>query len=252
MLLSLEDDSRPPYRQAAEALRTAIVEGELPPGARLPSARRLQSDFGISSSTVQNALRVLKREGLVYSVVGRGSYVREHPAAQVSQAPSGQETPSAALARAGGETVVADDPRLPYVQVADILRVEIQAGHFGPGSRLPSARELQGRFGIANSTAQNAIRVLKAEGLVYAVKGKGAFVRTSSVTSSPPGSLQPSPASAATAPGACAWPDRELALALNAAEQRLERAFAEYQAAITGYQALARRARSRDTGRRTA
>jgi hypothetical protein len=41
-------------------------------------------------------------------------------------------------------------------------------------------------------------------------------------------------------------------LALNAAEQRLERAFAEYQAAITGYQALAQRAKSRDTGRRTA
>lgn len=247
MLLPLEDDPRPPYRQAAEALRTAIVEGELPPGAKLPSARRLQSDFGISSSTVQNALRELKREGLVYSVVGRGSYVREHPAAQASPSSSGHEALAAALARAGGETVVADDPRLPYVQVADILRSEIQAGRLGPGGRLPSARELQGRFGIANSTAQNAIRVLKTEGLVYAVKGKGAFVRTSSVASRPPGGPQPSPASAGTAPGACALPDGELALALEAAEQRLARTFAEYQAAIVGYQALVQQAKSRDT-----
>ncbi|WP_353963842.1 MULTISPECIES: GntR family transcriptional regulator [unclassified Streptomyces] len=69
------------------------------------------------------------------------------------------------------------DPRPPYVRTADRLREEIRSGVLKPGDRLPSARELQDRFDIANSTAQNAVRVLKREGLVYAVKGKGVFVR---------------------------------------------------------------------------
>ncbi|WP_331736506.1 GntR family transcriptional regulator [Streptomyces sp. NBC_00045] len=59
MTLPLEEDSRPPYLQAAEVLRTEILVGDLAPGSRLPSARLLQARFGVSSSTVQNALRVL-------------------------------------------------------------------------------------------------------------------------------------------------------------------------------------------------
>nr|WP_260611525.1 GntR family transcriptional regulator [Streptomyces sp. WAC04770] len=46
-----------------------------------------------------------------------------------------------------------------------------------PGERLPAARELQRRFGIASSTVQNALRVLKEEGLIYSVQGRGVFVR---------------------------------------------------------------------------
>ncbi|HBF82450.1 MAG TPA: GntR family transcriptional regulator, partial [Streptomyces sp.] len=75
MTLPLDEDSRPPYLQAAEALRDAILNGEYRSGERLPSANVLGDRFGVSSSTVQNALRVLKQEGLVYSQLGRGSYV---------------------------------------------------------------------------------------------------------------------------------------------------------------------------------
>ncbi|MEU3283057.1 winged helix-turn-helix domain-containing protein, partial [Streptomyces antibioticus] len=62
MKLPLGEDPRPPYVQAADVLRTAIHDGELRPGERLPAARELQRRFGIASSTVQNALRVLKKE----------------------------------------------------------------------------------------------------------------------------------------------------------------------------------------------
>ncbi|MEU3278434.1 GntR family transcriptional regulator [Streptomyces antibioticus] len=79
MTLSLEDDSRPPYVQAAEVLRREIITGRLKPGDKLPSARALQDRYGIASSTVQNALRLLKSEGLIYSVQGRGSFVRNSP-----------------------------------------------------------------------------------------------------------------------------------------------------------------------------
>ncbi|MFD4142944.1 GntR family transcriptional regulator [Streptomyces sp. NPDC058572] len=85
MRLPLEDDSRPPYIQAAEVLRREISTGRLKAGDKLPSARTLQDRYGIASSTVQNALRLLKSEGLIYSVQGRGSFVRN----STSGAPAG-------------------------------------------------------------------------------------------------------------------------------------------------------------------
>ncbi|MFF7234518.1 GntR family transcriptional regulator [Streptomyces sioyaensis] len=54
----------------------ALTGGRLKPGDKLPSARALQNRYGIASGTVQNALRLLKSEGLIYSVQGRGSFVR--------------------------------------------------------------------------------------------------------------------------------------------------------------------------------
>ncbi|WP_256098003.1 winged helix-turn-helix domain-containing protein [Streptomyces sp. MnatMP-M17] len=54
----------------------------------------------------------------------------------------------------------------PYAQVADILRREITEGTYPPGSQLPPVREIQERFTVANSTAQNAYRYLRQAGLV--------------------------------------------------------------------------------------
>jgi DNA-binding GntR family transcriptional regulator len=68
--------------KVAEALRAQIQSGELTPGQKLPTARELQQIFGIASATTQNALRVLKDEGLIYSVHGRGVFVRKLPPAQ--------------------------------------------------------------------------------------------------------------------------------------------------------------------------
>ncbi|MFJ4697951.1 GntR family transcriptional regulator [Streptomyces sp. NPDC088768] len=178
MTLPLDEDSRPPYLQAAGALRDAILTGEFTSGERLPSANALGERFGVSSSTVQNALRVLKQEGLVYSQLGRGSFV--------SSTASGSDAPGAPAADADGEesgpdwpadVIRNDDGRPPYVQVADFLRRDIAEGTYPPGSQLPPAREIQERFQVANSTAQNAYRRLKQEGLVYSVKGRGVFVR---------------------------------------------------------------------------
>ncbi|WP_079406605.1 GntR family transcriptional regulator [Streptomyces sp. 3211] len=177
MTLPLDEDPRPPYLQAAEVLRAAILSGELQPGEQLPSARRLQERFGVASSTVQNALRVLRQEGLVFSVLGRGSYVTlplEVPGSEgreVDREAEDDQLPP------GWRSARSEDSRPPFIRTADTLREEIREGIFPPGSQLPSARELQERFSIANSTAQNALRLLKSEGLIYAVKGRGVFVR---------------------------------------------------------------------------
>ncbi|MFE2565045.1 GntR family transcriptional regulator [Streptomyces mirabilis] len=177
MTLPLDEDSRPPYLQAAAALRDAILTGEFTSGERLPSANVLGERFGVSSSTVQNALRVLKQEGLVHSQLGRGSFVSA--TANTSDA---LDAPADADGEEPGpdwpaDLIRNDDGRPPYVQVADFLRRDITEGTYPPGSQLPPAREIQERFQVANSTAQNAYRSLKQEGLVYSVKGRGVFVR---------------------------------------------------------------------------
>ncbi|WND40828.1 GntR family transcriptional regulator (plasmid) [Streptomyces sp. BB1-1-1] len=237
MTLPLEDDPRPPYLQAAEVLRAKVYSGEYPAGSQLPSARVLQEGFGVSSSTVQNALRVLKREGLVYSVLGRGSYVSgTHPGLPPAAGTAPSRFPDAAV-------TAEHDPRPPYVRTADLLREEIRSGNF-PSGRLPSARELQDRFGIANSTAQNAVRVLKREGLVYAVKGRGVFVRSTARQGEQP-LLGEQALSARPDSRERPRTEEELAADLAAAEQRLARAADAYQAAGAQLDVLIREARRR-------
>lgn len=71
-----------------------------------------------------------------------------------------------------------DDSRLPYIQIVDELRSAIANGTITPGDKLPSNAELKRKYGVASQTAQNAINVLKSDGLVYGVAGRGVFVRT--------------------------------------------------------------------------
>ncbi|MFG2157797.1 GntR family transcriptional regulator [Streptomyces olivaceus] len=68
------------------------------------------------------------------------------------------------------------DRRPPYQHAADELRREIKAGRYKPGDQLPPYRELQERFGVANMTARAALNVLRDEGLIYTIQGRGSFV----------------------------------------------------------------------------
>jgi GntR family transcriptional regulator len=64
-----------PYQQVAAQLREQIASGAL--GPRLPSAMDLAEQMGVAPNTVQRALKVLREEGLIHSVPGRGTFVRE-------------------------------------------------------------------------------------------------------------------------------------------------------------------------------
>ncbi|MEU7001388.1 GntR family transcriptional regulator [Nonomuraea sp. NPDC046570] len=71
------DDPRPPYRQVANALRAAILTRKLEPGEKLPSGTELAKKYGVARMTVQQAIRLLRDEGLVFSRQGSGVFVRE-------------------------------------------------------------------------------------------------------------------------------------------------------------------------------
>jgi DNA-binding GntR family transcriptional regulator len=67
----------PTYLQLASELRRLIAEGDLAPGDRLPSLYELVESTGLSHSTIQRAVGLLKEEGAVVSAPGRGVYVAE-------------------------------------------------------------------------------------------------------------------------------------------------------------------------------
>ncbi|MEV7885162.1 winged helix-turn-helix domain-containing protein [Streptomyces sp. NPDC002817] len=67
----------PPYQQAAAILRAEITVGRFKPGQRLPAYRELQERFGIANMTARSAIGVLRSEGLVHTVQGLGTFVRD-------------------------------------------------------------------------------------------------------------------------------------------------------------------------------
>lgn len=78
--LKLSTGALPKYRQLLQLLRTRILAGELPPGARLPTEDELMQTYGLSRGTVRRAIEQLGAEGLVFTAQGSGSYVNSgHP-----------------------------------------------------------------------------------------------------------------------------------------------------------------------------
>ena len=65
----------PIYEQIERQIKSMIVNGELKEGEMLPSIRALASDIKISVITIKRAYEDLEKEGMIYSVQGKGFYV---------------------------------------------------------------------------------------------------------------------------------------------------------------------------------
>lgn len=64
-----------------------------------------------------------------------------------------------------------------YIQVAAIIRSRINDGTLAPDRPVPSELQLEQEFGIARGTARKSIAILREEGLIITVKGRGSYVR---------------------------------------------------------------------------
>ncbi len=74
--------SEPRYLGIAADLRDRITRGELAPGAKVPSTRRIAAEWGVATATAAKALATLAREGLVRAEPRSGTVVaRPRPAA---------------------------------------------------------------------------------------------------------------------------------------------------------------------------
>jgi DNA-binding GntR family transcriptional regulator len=71
------EESPAKYLQIANYLREAIISGDLPPGAELPSERQIAQEWQVSRPTATRAFLSLRQQGLVESRQGAGTYVRD-------------------------------------------------------------------------------------------------------------------------------------------------------------------------------
>lgn len=68
-------DRRPIYEQIVEKMSELMIRGALSENSSLPSVRNLAAELSINPNTVQRAYIELEREGYIYSVKGKGSFV---------------------------------------------------------------------------------------------------------------------------------------------------------------------------------
>jgi len=67
----------PIYEQIRIQIRSLILSGDLKEGEALPSIRKLAKDLQVSVITTKRAYEELENEGLIYSIVGKGSFIAE-------------------------------------------------------------------------------------------------------------------------------------------------------------------------------
>ncbi|MER7211036.1 GntR family transcriptional regulator [Streptosporangium sp. NPDC000239] len=73
------DQSGALYLAIADQLRQQIVNGELAPGAALPSQTEIARQFGVSDGVARKVIRTLVVEGHAVARPGAGTFVRERP-----------------------------------------------------------------------------------------------------------------------------------------------------------------------------
>ena len=68
----------PIFEQICRGICGDIAKGILKPHDRIPAARVLAKDLGINPNTVAKAYAALERDGIIYSLAGKGCFVAEH------------------------------------------------------------------------------------------------------------------------------------------------------------------------------
>lgn len=78
MQIIISNKSKEPiYEQIYAQIKKNILSAELPEGSPLPSMRQLAKELDISVITTKRAYEELEKNGFIYSVVGKGSFVQE-------------------------------------------------------------------------------------------------------------------------------------------------------------------------------
>ena len=80
-------DRTPLYEQIVKDIKAKVERGELKPGEQIWTQQELAAKYGVSLITVKSALASLVNEGVLYTRVGRGTFVAEKPARRITLSP---------------------------------------------------------------------------------------------------------------------------------------------------------------------
>lgn len=69
-----------------------------------------------------------------------------------------------------------DNERAIYLQIVDIIKMDIISGKYKSGDKLPSVRDLALQFRVNPNTMQRSLVQLEEDGLLYTERTNGRFV----------------------------------------------------------------------------
>jgi len=67
----------PAYEQIKTQIKESIIKGAIGANTQLPSIRTFAKDLNVAIITVKRAYEELEKEGLIYTIQGKGNYVSE-------------------------------------------------------------------------------------------------------------------------------------------------------------------------------
>lgn len=100
--------SVPLHTQIREIIRRRVLDGSYAPHSQMPSESQMMEAFSVSRITIRQALGDLQKEGLIFKVAGKGSFVAKPKAFQnlsrlqgfgEAMGPAGYETFSQVLSQ---------------------------------------------------------------------------------------------------------------------------------------------------------
>jgi len=131
-------DARPLQVRIADEVRQRIETGQYQPGQQLPTLDDLAADHMCSLGVVRKSMDLLRQQGLVVTVQGRGTFVRERPTARRH----GIERYSKARWRKGEAILTAEAARQGH-SAGQLMRELCEA---------PAPAKVAERFGIPEGT----------------------------------------------------------------------------------------------------
>ncbi|WP_305209546.1 GntR family transcriptional regulator [Dubosiella newyorkensis] len=118
IIITMRSD-KPIYEQIESQLREMIVSQMLKAGDPIPSMRALAKDLHISLITVKKAYENLSRDGLIETIVGKGSFVASLNTEQLKE--EKQREIEALLSKACQEAKAAGIRKDTLKELIDIL-----------------------------------------------------------------------------------------------------------------------------------
>ncbi|MDR2930203.1 MAG: GntR family transcriptional regulator [Propionibacteriaceae bacterium] len=130
LVVSLNSDT-PIYAQIVDQIRAQILKGDLASGAALPPIRSVARMLEVSVITVKRAWEELDREGLIYGVVGKGSFVAARPVDSLAD-----QRREVARQRLSHELGFYRELGLTWVEFTDLARQQWQSDQSDPSAPL--------------------------------------------------------------------------------------------------------------------
>lgn len=79
-------NDKPMYEQIKESIKKSILNGEFHNNDMLPSVRQLAKDLNVSMITTKRAYAELELEGFLYTISGKGSFIKLESLQEVKDA----------------------------------------------------------------------------------------------------------------------------------------------------------------------